>query len=290
MNTTLSRREFLQGTALGAASLLAASGLAAPPPLTIIDSLLHFYDPARPQGVPWPPKDDKILYRTALPQDYQALPKPHPIAGAVVVEASPLVEDNQWILDLAAKEKLIAGFVGNLPVGTEEFAAHLKRFAANPLFCGLRMRPAPKREHWDDPRFLADLKLLADRGLALDLVGGGDILELIPKLTAAIPSLRIVIDHLASLRIDGKAPDPAWRQAMRAVAKHPNVFAKVSGLVEGSGKTGGQAPRDTEFYRPTLDAIWEMFGEDRPSADTSPIWPACSASSLNTSQRKALAR
>ena len=285
MNTTLSRREFLQGTAaLGAASLLAAPGLAAPPALTIIDTHVHFYDPTRPGGVPWPPKDDKVLYRPALPKDYQALPKPQPVTGVVVAEASPLVEDNQWILDLAAKEKLIVGFVGNLPVGTDEFAAHLKRFATNPLFRGLRVRPAPKRERWDDPRFLADLRLLAERDLSLDLVGGGDILDLIPKLTSAIPSLRIVIDHLASVRIDGQAPDPTWHQAMRAAAKHPNVFAKVSGLVEGSGRRGGEAPRDTQFYQPTLDAMWEMFGEDRLIYGSN--WTVCELfSDLATVQR-----
>lgn len=263
MNTPLNRRKFLHGATLGAAALVAAPGRTAPPALTIIDTHVHFYDPSRPQGVPWPPKDDKVLYRTALPKDYQALPKPQPVTGVVVVEASPLVEDNQWILDLATKEKLIAGFVGNLPVGTEEFAAHLKRFAANPLFRGVRVRPAPPRAQWDAARFLADLQLLADRDLSLDLVGGRDILELIPKLGTALPSLRIVIDHLASVKIDGKAPDPAWREAMQTAAKHPNVFAKVSGVVEGSGRRGGQAPRDTEFYRPTLDAMWEMFGANR---------------------------
>ena len=33
----------------------------------IIDTHVHFYDPTRPGGVPWPPKDDKVLYRPVLP-------------------------------------------------------------------------------------------------------------------------------------------------------------------------------------------------------------------------------
>ena len=33
----------------------------------IIDTHTHFYDPRRPQGVPWPPQDDPVLYRPVLP-------------------------------------------------------------------------------------------------------------------------------------------------------------------------------------------------------------------------------
>jgi hypothetical protein len=57
-----------------------------------------------------------------LPKDYRALPVPQRVDGVVVVEASPWVEDNQWILDIAARDKFIVGLVGNLPLGTPEFA------------------------------------------------------------------------------------------------------------------------------------------------------------------------
>jgi L-fuconolactonase len=49
---------------------------------------------------------------------------------------------------------------------------------------------------------------------------------------------------------------------MDAASGQHNVFCKVSGLVEGSGRRGG-APADVEFYRPVLDAVWERFGEAR---------------------------
>lgn len=39
----------------------------------IIDTHTHFYDPTRPQGVPWPAKDNKLL---RLPVPSVALPKP----------------------------------------------------------------------------------------------------------------------------------------------------------------------------------------------------------------------
>ena len=76
----------------------------------IIDTHTHFYDPFRPQGVPWPEKDDEILYRRALPEDYKALAVPEGVTGTVMVECSPWVEDNQWVLDLAAADPIHRGF------------------------------------------------------------------------------------------------------------------------------------------------------------------------------------
>jgi L-fuconolactonase len=85
---------------------------------------------------------------------------PWPVSGTVVVEASPWLEDNQWVLDLAAHEPFIVGFVGNLRVGTEVFAGHLKRFAANRLFRGIRLRDRKLEGTLDDPAFVGDLRLL----------------------------------------------------------------------------------------------------------------------------------
>ncbi len=265
MNLELTRREFLRATTAGVAGLAAGAGpaLAAVTPLVIIDTHTHFYNPARPQGVPWPGKDDKSLFRTVRPKDYRALPTPQPVTATVVVEASPWVEDNQWVLDLAAKDRFIVGLVGNLPVGTDEFAGHLKRFAANPLFRGLRVGHSDLQTGLPRPRYLADLALLVQHDLELDVNGGPAMLPDVARLARELPGLRIVINHLANVKIDGQAPPADWRGDLEAAAKHKNVFLKVSALVEGTGKTDGTAPREVQFYQPTLDAAWEVFGIDR---------------------------
>ena len=230
---------------------------------TVIDTHTHFYDPSRAQGVPWPPRDVKLLYRTVLPKNYHALAVPQPVTGTVAVEASPWVEDNQWVLDLAAKEPFIVGLVGNLPIGTKEFAGHVKRFAANKIFRGIRIRDRELDGTLDDAAFVSDLKLLADHDLSLDLVNGGDILQFADRLAKMIPSLRIVIDHLAGLAVDGKPPPTAWVGKMKALVPRRNVYFKLSGLVEGTGRSNGSAPRDVEFYRPVLDVMHEVLGPDR---------------------------
>lgn len=274
MNATHNRRQFLARTAqAGAGMALTGWGArlraAVPQPATaagastVIDTHTHFYDPSRPDGVPWPPREDKLLHRTVLPKEYRALSVPRPVTGTVVVEASPWLEDNQWVLDLAASEPFIVGFVGNLPVGTKQFGGHLKRFAANRLFRGIRLRNRDLKGAREEPAFLSDLKLLAEHDLSLDLVGGMEILSFAGWLAKEVTDLRIIIDHLAGVVVDGKAPPADWAGRMRALAGKQNVFFKLSGLVEGTGRRDGSAPRDTEFYRPVLDFMHETFGAGR---------------------------
>ncbi|MEW6302195.1 MAG: amidohydrolase family protein [Verrucomicrobiota bacterium] len=257
----MNRRQFLHASAVSGLSL--AGALAAEPPLTIIDTHTHFYDPTRAEGVPWPQKSDALLYRKVMPQDYLALKTPQPVTGTVVVEASAWVEDNQWILDLAAKNPFITGFVGNLKPGEDGFGANLKRFAANRLYRGIRVNGNVIKAKVGDAAFLADLKQLAALDLELDINGPAATLPAIAQLAQAIPDLRIVINHLSNTRIDGKNVEDAWRRDMQAAAKHQNVNAKVSGLVEGTGRKDGSAPKDAAFYAPWLDVMWEAFGEDR---------------------------
>ncbi|HQU42294.1 MAG TPA: amidohydrolase family protein, partial [Pirellulales bacterium] len=77
------------------------------------------------------------------------------------------------------------------------------------------------------------------------------------------PDLRIVINHEANLMIDGKSVPDTWLSGARAAAAGERVFCKVSALAEGTRKTRGDAPGDVAFYRPVLDALWNVFGEDR---------------------------
>src|SRR4051794_22116583 len=92
------RRQFLGGAALVTGRMLSAAE-APTAPSRIIDTHIHLYDPNRPQGIPWPRKDDKLLYRQTLPSDFQAATRGLGVTGAVVVESNNWLEDNQWILD-----------------------------------------------------------------------------------------------------------------------------------------------------------------------------------------------
>ncbi len=219
----------------------------------IIDTHIHLYDPFRPQGVPFPEPDDEI-YRQVLPEDYKVLAEPEGVTGVVVVEASEWIEDNQWILDLAAGEPLIVGFVGNLDPYAEDFDRHLDRFAANPIFRGIR----PRLRQGEESRFLAAMENLAARDLELDTGMSENLCDLARRL----PELRVVINHIGGIPIDGNPPDPARMDLMRKVAEYPQIYMKVSGLMDLRSQVQ-PAPTDLAFYTPVLDALWETFGEDR---------------------------
>lgn len=273
----LPRRDFLASAALGVAAGLtprtALSCAAAPHaslPATVIDTHTHFYDPGRPEGVPWPDRDS-FLYRRVLPADYRTLAEPLGITGTVVVEASPWVEDNAWLLELAEREPFIKGIVGHLVPGSEGFANNLQRFAANRLYRGIRVRGDLFTAESHRDAFRADVRRLMERDLELDVNGNAAILEPVASLAAALPDLRIVINHVAGPGDPRRKLPAAWRAGMAAAARHPNVYCKVSALVEQSPTPHGQAPTDLDTYRPILDHVWNEFGEDRVIFGTN--WP-----------------
>mgnify|MGYP000868638739 CR=1 FL=1 len=287
---TNTRRAFIRSAASAAlcGGCQAASPAVARRPSKLIDTHVHFFDPSRPQGVPWPPKGDALLYRRTLPEDYLRLAVPQKADGVVVVEASTWVEDNQWVLDLAAREPLIIGLVGNLPLGTEPFSSHLKRFAANPLFKGVRIRDGNIAALAGDRAFLRDLAEVAERGLCFDVHSPPAWVEQAERLSRAVPELRLIVNHVANVPVTGGPPPADWLRLMERLAARPRVFMKVSGLVEGTGRRVGDAPADPAFYRPTLEALWETFGADRLIYGSN--WPVSGRNApLETVQKIALA-
>ena len=226
----------------------------------IIDTHVHFYDTNRPGGVPWPPEDNELLYRPILPNTFVERTEKIGVTGTIVVEASKLVEDNQWILDIAKDNPCIVGFVGSLDPKTEDFEKNLDRFSANPLYRGIRLG-LQRGSLEDQEALIPQIQKLADRDLQLDLKTNGKQLPINAVIAEQIPNLRIVIDHVAHVEVTGEAPDPEWIHGIQTIAKHPNVYCKVSGMVERAAQQ--PAPDDPAYYVPTLDALWNVFGEDR---------------------------
>jgi L-fuconolactonase len=265
----LSRRSFLaHSAALIAASgghgpLLAADQPKAHPGCPVIDTHTHFYDPTRPEGVPWPGKGDPVLYRPVLPAEFFALTESLGVVETVVVEASPWFEDNAWLLGLAKQETRLTGIVGNLTPGTPEFAGRVRELARNPRYRGFRINQGLLAKNLGEQAFLRDLAVVAELGLVLDVNGGPDLPADVARLARAVPNLTIAINHLANVKHDGKAVPKEWREGMAAAAACEHVWVKVSALVEGVSGQKGAIPNDAAFYRPALDTVWELFGEKR---------------------------
>jgi predicted TIM-barrel fold metal-dependent hydrolase len=256
----VNRRTFLTASA--------AAGIArmdAAPSIPVIDCHIHLFDVNRPQGVPWPPKTDAVLYKAALPDRYRRIAQPFGIVGAIEVEASPWLEDNQWVLDVAAKDKIIVGTVGDLEPDKPDFRTHLERFQKNPLFRGIRYGNLWGRDFTAGiakPETIANLKAFADADLVMDSANPDPkLIRDLVRLTDRVPSLRIVVDHLPRLE---KPTDAAARKTyeadLRELGKRRQVYCKVSGVAR---RVNGKVPTDPAIYTSAIDELWEVFGEDR---------------------------
>ena len=260
----MKRRKFLAlaaSVAGGLATTRVAEAL--PPAIPVIDTHIHLFDPGRPGGVPWPAKTDTALYKAALPERYASIARPFGVVGAIVIEASPLASDNDWVLRIAANHPIIVGMVGDLIPGTPSYEKDLNRLRANPLFLGIRYGNLWDRDLTVDaqkPEFLLGLKMLADHGLVLDSANPDlKLIRAIAGVSDNLPELRIVIDHLPTARVPSEAParDDYW-SLLRRLAQNKNVFVKLSEVAAARiEETGGP-----NFYKDRLDALWDIFGED----------------------------
>lgn len=248
------RREFLEA----AAGAVVAGGAAAQAlPFPVIDTHIHLFDPTRPQGVPWPSKTDTVLYQPALPERYRKIAEPFGVVGAIEIEASDWLEDNQWVLDVAEKDKIMVGTIGDLEPGKPEFRAQLERFHRNPLFLGIRYGNLWGRNLGAEiakPAFVEDLRALAAAGLVLDTANQTpELIAAAVRVSDAVPELRIVIDHLPQLAAPADAN-------LRELGKRRQVYAKVSEVLR---RVNGRVPLELAEYKPKLDEIFGIFGEDR---------------------------
>jgi len=226
----------------------------------IIDTHTHFYDPSRPEGVPWPPANNRPLHRTVLPDDFIAVAAPHGVTATVVVEASAWPADNQWILDLVDANPALVGFVGHVDPDRPTFADELAQWVQHPRFCGIRCG-ARYFEDIHAGTFLQDMATLASHDRQLDVLVRQEHFDAVIALAAQLPTLRIVIDHIGHMPIDGEAITPTWVDHYQRLAAAPNISMKVSAMIEQS--VIQPAPTELTFYRPTLDILWQSFGEDR---------------------------
>ncbi|MEZ5950132.1 MAG: hypothetical protein R3C12_13160 [Planctomycetaceae bacterium] len=163
----MERRTFL-GTCLAAGfvqpfAVLAESDVQ----FEIIDCHTHFTIPPVPKGFPGLPSKPAVSHRAAAALRTQNVSARDRDGGC---RSQSWIEDNQWLLDLAQKDPFIVGIVGNLLPTDAEFPRNLLRFAASPLYRGIRisagvLQELLAKEDW------GRLKFLAEKNLTLDVNG-----------------------------------------------------------------------------------------------------------------------
>jgi len=249
------------------AAIEAAERAAPPGKRAIVETHIHFWQTSRPGGVPWPTPDEGPIFRDVLPPEYSAFAKSQGVVAAGIVEASGIVEDNQWILDLVKNDPFYSFFVGNLEIGAPTFAADLNRFAGDPRFVGIRgYLTGPAEGITLSSAQLTNLRDLAARGMTLDIISRGtkNPKSQVQALCTAVPNLRIIIDHLGGAK--GLAVDPTWEADIRRIAGAcPNLYMKFSSFYDmyAPGDVVFASPTDLAAYKPHFDVLMSAFGADR---------------------------
>lgn len=250
------------------ASVEQAEQSAPPGRRPIIDTHIHFWQVTRPGGVPWPTPAEGPIFRDVLPAEYAAIAHASGVVKAGIVEASGIVEDNQWILDLVRNDRFYSFFVGNLEIGAPTFAADLARFARDPRFVGIRgYLTGPAEGITLSPAQLTSLRDLARRGMTLDIISRGskNPKDQVQALCTAVPELRIIIDHLGGAK--GPPPvDPTWELEIRRLADVcPKLHMKFSSFYDmyAPGDVVFASPTDLASYKAHFDVLMSAFGADR---------------------------
>lgn len=228
----------------------------------MVDTHIHLFDPTRPQGAPYRgPRSSPVYESGCFPATFRKTMASYNAVAAIHVDASPWVEDNLWMLQSVTSDPIMVGAIGNLRIEQSEFPEILDRFAKDALFLGLRygnLWGYDLAGQSQNPSFLGNLKLLSERGLALDTANPRvDLLEAVVRVNDAVPDLRIIVDHLCKLD-----PRPEELQAYRAVlmeiSRRPTIYVKLS-----SSLHAGNIDPALSAHKDRLDLLYETFGSDR---------------------------
>jgi predicted TIM-barrel fold metal-dependent hydrolase len=245
----------------------------------IIDPHQHFWDLGANYHpwlcdepmIPFRYGDYATLRQNYLPADYRRDAAGFDVVGTVHVEAEwdpadPLGE-TRWVSALAEAEGLPSAIVAQAWLHHDAAADVLAAHAAFPRVRGVRQKPAaaPSPESarrgapgsMDDPRFREGYSKLAPLGLSYDLQTPWWHLDAALDLAEDFPATQIILNH-TGLPADRSAEGlGAWRRAMAALARAPNVALKISGL----GQPG--KPWTVEANGPIVRDALAMFGIER---------------------------
>ena len=234
-----------------------------------IDAHQHFwqYD-ADEYG--WINDEMAVLRRDSLPGDLKPLLDASGFGGCVAVQARQSLEETRFLLDLADRNDFIRGVVGWVDLRSAALPAQLAEFTRNRKFVGVRhvVQDEPDDAFLLRADFQRGIAQLAEYGLAYDVLIYTRQQRAAARLVEAFPEQRFVLDHIAKPLIAQGTMEP-WNTELRALARLPNVWCKVSGMVTEARWKDWRA----DDFRPYLNTVFEAFGPGRILIGSD--WPVC---------------
>jgi L-fuconolactonase len=224
----------------------------------MIDAHQHFWRLDR-GDYGWLTPSLAAIHRDFGPADLAPILARHGIARSILVQAAPTLAETRWLLDLAHRTPFVAGVVGWADFDANDAPEAIAALARDPKLVGLRpMVQDIGDDAWlERPSHSASFEAMVAHDLVFDALVLPRHLPHLARVVERHPSLRVVVDHGAKPRIREREID-AWRADLAAVASHPQVSCKLSGLV-----TEARPDDDAADLAPWIDALLDLFGPDR---------------------------
>jgi L-fuconolactonase len=235
-----------------------------------IDAHQHFwkFDPVRDS---WITDEMRAIRRDFGPADLFPLLQETGIDGSVLVQVDQSEEDNRFMLEQADGYDFIKGVVGWVDLRHPEVEERLAYYRSRPKMKGFRhvLQSESDRAMMLAPSFKRGIGALASYGFTYDVLIYPDQLGYTRDFVAAFPNQPFVIDHIAKPHIKDRYITEEWRNAIRAVAAHENVWCKISGMVTEADWYHWKP----EHLRVYIDTVVEAFGTGRVLFGSD--WPVC---------------
>ncbi|OLL29243.1 hypothetical protein BTH42_23610 [Burkholderia sp. SRS-W-2-2016] len=229
----------------------------------LIDAHHHLWRIAR-NDYGWLTPDTGFLYRDYEPADFKPILDAHGIERAVLIQAAPAVAETDFLLSLADQHPWLGAVVGWVDLSAGDAPQQLDRLAKHPRFRGVR----PMIQDIADDNWMLRAELndafvaLAQRDLSFDALIQPRHLRALIELVERHPSLRIAINHCGKPEVRdwhaGDASFNAWQAGMTELARHPNVFCKLSALPTRAAPNWNAAT-----FAPYVDVLMSAFGAGR---------------------------
>ncbi len=238
-----------------------------------IDAHFHLWHYSAAQ-YGWIDDSMQALRGDFLPAQLQAEMKAAEVQAGIAVQARQDLEETRWLLHLAGENSSIAGVVGWAELASAAFPAQLETLAGDRWLKGLRhiLQDEPDDGYMLRDDFNRGISLLHSASLVYDILIFERHLPIAVQFIDRHPEQAFVLDHLAKPKIRGGEISP-WRENVRELARRPNVFCKISGMVTEAHWQHWNA----DDLRPFLEVALECFGAKRLMAGSD--WPVCTLAS-----------
>ncbi len=234
-----------------------------------IDSHQHFwkYEPIKHS---WIDDEMAVIRRDFLPSDLKKVYEENDIDGCVAVQADQTLGETDFLLKLARENDFIKGVVGWADLRSDDIDSVLEKYHNNEKLKGWRhvVQGEPDHNFLMRPEFLKGISFLEKYGYTYDILIFPHQLGATLEFVKQFPHQKFVIDHIAKPYIKDGFFD-GWALLMKEIAKHENVYCKVSGMITEADYNSWTAPH----IIPYMDLALQAFGSERIMFGSD--WPVC---------------